>query len=142
MRDPARIARECLRRPYSRVLVEDTESHTFMARVLEFPGCVTQGDSATEALTRLDEVALSWITAALETGREIPPPIEEQQFNGRILLRVPRTLHRAAVERADQEGVSLNQFLVWTISEKMGVRSAGPAPGSEARELREACGSG
>jgi antitoxin HicB len=136
MADVAQTAREYLRRPYSRVLVQDPESRTFMARVLEFPGCVTQGDSAAEALARLDDVAANWIVAALDADQAIPTPVEEQEFNGRILLRVPKSLHRAAMQQAEQEGVSLNQFLLYAISEKLGLLRDSPAPTSEERRRR------
>lgn len=38
------------------------------------------------------------------------PNQEEPGYNGKILVRVPKTLHRALVEEAKREGVSLNQL--------------------------------
>lgn len=35
---------------------------------------------------------------------------------GRILLRVPKSLHKQLVEKAGEEGVSLNQFLLYLIA--------------------------
>jgi len=35
---------------------------------------------------------------------------EEAAHSGRILLRVPRSLHGELIAAADREGVSLNQF--------------------------------
>jgi len=47
--------RDYLRAPYSRVLIPDDESGTYTARILEFPGCVAQGDSVAEAYECLRE---------------------------------------------------------------------------------------
>ena len=38
------------------------------------------------------------------------------QFSGRITLRTPESLHRGLIEKAQSEGVSLNQHLVYVLS--------------------------
>ena len=40
----------------------------------------------------------------------------ETNYNGKISLRVPRTLHKELIIKAKQEGVSLNQFLLYKVS--------------------------
>ncbi|MDD3880165.1 MAG: toxin-antitoxin system HicB family antitoxin [Syntrophomonas sp.] len=37
-------------------------------------------------------------------------------------VRVPKTLHRTLVELARSEGVSLNQFITYTLSRAVGLR--------------------
>lgn len=37
-------------------------------------------------------------------------------YNGRILARVPRSLHKRLVEEAQAEGVSLNQYVLYKLS--------------------------
>ena len=37
-------------------------------------------------------------------------------FSGRILVRLPRSLHRHLSEAADIEGVSLNQYILYLLS--------------------------
>jgi predicted HicB family RNase H-like nuclease len=112
--------RDYLKKPYTRVLIPDEESGTFTAQILEFPGCIAQGASPAEAYERLEAAAESWIDAALELQQEIPSPSAEAQFSGRFALRLPRSLHRQAAQLADAEGVSLNQFIVSTLAEKVG----------------------
>jgi len=41
---------------------------------------------------------------------------ETQAYNGKISLRVPRSLHRDLVRAAKQEGISLNQFLLYKLA--------------------------
>jgi len=38
----------------------------------------------------------------------------------RYPLNLPAELHRAAAELAEQQGVSLNQFILWSVAEKVG----------------------
>lgn len=46
----------------------------FMARVLEFDGCVADGETPKEALHELDDAAKSWILKTQELGFNIPEP--------------------------------------------------------------------
>ena len=66
-------ADDYLKEPYTRVVTPDWETGTYTAQILEFPGCVAQGDTVVEAYELLEAVALSWIEAALDLGQQIPP---------------------------------------------------------------------
>jgi predicted RNase H-like HicB family nuclease len=109
-----------LKEPYMRILLQDKEDETFTAEIVEFPGCVAQGRTPQEAYNNLEAVAKSWIEVAVDLGQEIPKPLYTSGFGGRVALRLPRTLHRQAVLAAEREGISLNQFIVTSISEKIG----------------------
>lgn len=112
---------EYLKEPYQRVLIWDEESGTYFAQISEFPGCFTDGSTATEALNRLQDTASSWIMSAQNLGQEIPKPFAINTSNGRVALRMPKSLHRKAIEAAKREDVSLNQFIVSAVSEAVGV---------------------
>ncbi|MDQ3583564.1 MAG: type II toxin-antitoxin system HicB family antitoxin [Pseudomonadota bacterium] len=114
------MADEYLRRPYKRVLIPDQETGTYTGEISEFPGCVTEGRTPTEALRRLEAAAHSWIEAVLEMGQAVPEPMAEQEYSGKLMLRLSRSLHRRAAEMSHAEGVSLNQFIVTTLAERMG----------------------
>ena len=77
-------ATEYLKRPYARILIPDEESGTFTAEVIEFPGCVAQGNTEAEALAYLEKAAEAWIEAALEMGQEIPSARASQKHSGRM----------------------------------------------------------
>ena len=109
-----------LKEPYSRVLVPDEESGTYTGQLLEFPGCVSQGNTAQEAYKRLEEAALAWIQAALDLGQDIPPPASVYTYGGKVALRLPKSLHRQAAITAERDGTSLNQFIVTAVAEKVG----------------------
>jgi predicted HicB family RNase H-like nuclease len=114
--------REILKKPYARMIVRDTDG-TFMAEIVEFPGCFAIGDSASKALSKLDEVAIDWIAASLDRGQEIPEPMEAAEFSGKLVLRMPKGLHKRAALCAEREGTSLNQFIVTCVAEQIGFRA-------------------
>lgn len=39
-----------------------------------------------------------------------------EAYSGRLVLRIPRSLHKALKEAADVEGVSLNQYMLYKLS--------------------------
>jgi predicted RNase H-like HicB family nuclease len=113
MAEPEQVAKY-LSEPYSRVLVPDP-SGGYFAEVLELPGCFSEGDTPEEAIKNVEEAMEGWIAAALDAGQPIPSPAASRGYSGHIALRMPKSLHREAVRRAELEGVSLNQYLVTAI---------------------------
>jgi antitoxin HicB len=114
---------EYLKQPYTRILIPYNDG-TYSAEILEFSGCFADGKTADEAMVNLSKAAISWIEACIEQGLEIPEPFMNQDFGGRIALRLPRSLHRQAVRFAERDGVSLNQFLISAISAKVGAEDS------------------
>lgn len=114
-----KTAKEYLKEPYSRVLIPD-ESGSVFAEILEFPGCISQGTTVEQAFKNLEEVAESWIEAALHQGQEIPSASLSHEFSGKLVIRLPRGLHRRAAQMAERDRTSLNQFLATAIAERLG----------------------
>jgi predicted RNase H-like HicB family nuclease len=115
-------AAEYLKRPYGRVVIPE-EDGSFRAEIVEFPGCIAVGDTAAEALANLERVADSWLQATLAKGLHVPEPIESAEYSGKLVVRLPKTLHKKAAHAAAREGVSLNQFIVSCVAEQVGARS-------------------
>jgi predicted RNase H-like HicB family nuclease len=111
---------EYRKQPYTRIITPDSETGTFTAEILEFPGCITQGDTIEETYERLERVAESWIGAALNLGQTIPPPSIIQGAGGKIALRLPKSVHQQLIVISEREGTSLNQYILSAISEKIG----------------------
>ncbi len=116
-----RSPEEYLKLPYARVLVPDPEAGGYTALIVEFPGCIAEGDSSEEALKNLQKAALGWLEASIEMGHDIPQPDAHNDFGGKVALRLPRSLHRRATEQARRDGTSLNQFIVSAVAERVGV---------------------
>jgi antitoxin HicB len=126
MADMAMTPADYLKRPYARVLRPEADG-SFSAEILEFPGCFAVGDTGSEALQNLENVAASWILGVLAKNERVPEPLQDKDaFSGKFVLRLPRSLHKKAAFAAEQEGVSLNQFISACVAEAVG-HSAGRA---------------
>jgi len=106
--------------PYHREVVPNGDG-TWFARVLEFPGCMTEGDSQALALEMLEDATALWIRAHLEDRVPIPEPFGDDAFSGKFVVRVSRSLHRDLTRRSELEGVSLNQFVGGKLAEAVKV---------------------
>lgn len=114
--------RDYLKRPYARVLVPE-EDRTYRGEIIEFTGCISTGDTPTEALESLEEIAESWIASALANGQSVPDPLEADGYSGKLLLRMSKTLHRKAARMAARDGVSLNHFIATSLALYVGERA-------------------
>lgn len=92
----------------------------WFVRVRELPGCMSQGDSAEEALEMIHEAMVLWLETALEDGLAIPEPRLEEDYSGKFVLRLPRALHRDLAEKAKEDSVSLNQFVSASLAQAVG----------------------
>ena len=96
--------------------------------IAEFPDlryCVGTGDTVDEAIDDAMIAKEEWLKAAYEHNLTIPEPASSEEFNGRVTLRLPKSLHRNIIETAKREGVSANQFLLHLISLGMGNKPTG-----------------
>jgi antitoxin HicB len=105
--------------PYTIELQADPEAGWFV-RVKEWLGCMSQGDSPEEALANIREVIPLWLETSLEDGAAIPEPRPEEDYSGKFVVRVPRSLPGELVEAAEAEDVSLNQYINMTLARAVG----------------------
>lgn len=108
-----------LKAPYSYSFIQD-EDGTFAAEVLEFEGCYSQGETPEQAMNNIQEAAKNWIEATLRSGKPIPTPLAETEASGKYALRMPKHIHQKVQRMAQNDGVSVNTFLVEAIAEKIG----------------------
>ena len=102
---------EILKRPYRKVISGDTEEG-FLIQVPDLPGCMTAGETIEEAISMLPEAMACWLESVLLEGQPVPEPTPVPEYSGKMLIRMPRTLHQRLIERAELEGVSANQLAV------------------------------
>src|SRR3990172_4295281 len=96
--------------PYTRELIKEPEGGWFI-RIKELPGCMSQGETVEDAMNMIEDAMLGWLEISIEDGDEIPEPKLDEDYSGKFVVRLPRSLHRQLVETAEREGVSLNQFV-------------------------------
>jgi len=92
----------------------------YFVRIPDLPGCESSGDSIEEALAAIEEAKESWIAVALETRGTVPTPRGDDEYSGKFVVRVGRSVHRDLVRIAAIEGMSLNAFVSAVLARETG----------------------
>ena len=108
-----RTMEEYLDLPYTVEVIKDsTDGYTaYVAGVKELPGCLTQVESYADLGWMLEDAMRLWIGMCMEQGRPVPEPRPAEEYSGKFVVRLPKSLHRELAEAAEREGVSLNQWV-------------------------------
>ncbi|WP_461834389.1 type II toxin-antitoxin system HicB family antitoxin [Desulfothermus sp.] len=61
-----------------RVIIEQDEDGMFIAEVPSLPGCISQGETRTEALKNIQEAIEVYIESLNAHNEPVPPSIEEE----------------------------------------------------------------
>lgn len=99
--------------PYAVEVSHDEDG--YFARVEDLPGCSTYtGPDGTpgELFELIEDAKRGWIADALEHGDPVPEPRSTESYSGKVVLRMPKSLHRDLARRAKDENVSLNQLML------------------------------
>ena len=110
-----------------KVYQTENEGHVFwIAKSSYLKGCVGQGDTPQEAIAELEENEIAWLETAKEVGISIPDiPIEHvDDYSGKMTLRLAPFVHMQAAIFAQQEGISLNQYISNAVVSQNAVMSA------------------
>jgi antitoxin HicB len=101
--------------PFAVVPFTDDGLAGFRAFLIDIPAVESLGLSIEEAIEGLGAAQDEWFAYARAHDIGIPEPDSvfspSALYSGRVTLRLPKSLHRQAAERAALEGVSLNTFL-------------------------------
>ena len=101
------------------------EDGGFIAIAKDLPGCSAFGKTQAKAVAEIQDAIKAWQEATKAAGNPVPEPSrpaeDESLPSGKILVRVPRTLHASLIECAKKESVSLNQHLVSVLSASVGL---------------------
>ena len=129
-----------VRLPYRVTLDRDDEGGkpSWVASVDDLPGCTSRGRTPETAVSGVSDALAAWIEAAIREGREVPEPRSQQSHSGRLLLRMPQTLHAELSRVAEREGASLNQLITDVLAGTVGWRAPGRGRRAEASAPRPA----
>lgn len=99
-----------------KVFQSENEGHIFwVAKSIYLKGCVGQGESPDEAIAELAENEVAWLETAEKVGIPIPTVIPDvidiEEYSGKMTLRLAPFVHMQAAHLAQQEGISLNQYI-------------------------------
>jgi len=111
-----------LNQPYTFLLEQhnDGEKPYYSLRVLELEGCITTGDTIEKVARDFQDAMREWLQLNIKLGRAIPKPLKSKRYSGKVVLRMPPVLHESLMFKAAQQGVSLNQYLVASLSHTLG----------------------
>ena len=103
--------------PYRMELIPDPEEGGFAVSFPDLKGCLSCGDTVESAIQNAMDAKKEWLTAALEENMEIPLPENDEDYSGQFKLRIPKSLHRQLALQSRREGVSMNQYCVYLLSQ-------------------------
>jgi RNA polymerase sigma-B factor len=106
----------------------DAPGGGWSAKVDELPGCTAEGSTPEEAATRVQDAIRAWVEDAVAHGREVPKPRSAASHSGRLLVRMPQSLHAELARAAEREEVSLNQFITSSLASAVHWRGPGVEP--------------
>jgi len=132
--------RHYLNLPYRIALAREgeDEDRPWRATVEELGGCEARGATPADAAARVPAAIAEWVAGARAEGRDVPEPRSSRAHSGRLLLRMPQSLHRDLAEAAEREQVSLNAYInLLLVAARLprptdGTGPGGPAPLPEA----------
>lgn len=105
--------------PYTIELLQEKDGSYFI-KVKELNGCMSVGDTPNEAVEMIHEAMEAWLYEAIESGISIPEPSKnEKKYSGKIVLRMPKSMHKQLAAEAAEEDVSLNSYLNFLLNYKM-----------------------
>lgn len=104
--------------PYNYIIqqVNDESGTYYYGNILELDGCQSTGGTFEEAYDSLREAMEGYLEVKLAYNDEIPEPIVEDDYSGKFVVRIPKSLHKKLSIEAAKEGVSLNQYAVYKLS--------------------------
>lgn len=82
----------------------------YVATVAEFPSLSWLATTQVEALRGLEALVLSAVEDLNISGEEVPEPLADRTYSGRVNLRVSTATHRKLAAEALRHGKSLNSY--------------------------------
>lgn len=101
---------------------EDGED-MYYAHVSEIPDISAYGDTHSEVYDQVIEALTILQNEAASQGRTFPKPFNTNNlmsYSGRVTLRMSKSMHGEVAKCAEEDGVSLNQWIIEAISQRRG----------------------
>jgi predicted RNase H-like HicB family nuclease len=98
------------------------EDQGYIATCPEFPGLSAFGETAEQSLSEARIALELFIKTYKEDGLPLPEPQSLPEYSGQFRVRIPHNLHRQLAQMAERDGVSLNQFVLEALAERVGAQ--------------------
>ena len=123
--------RHYLELPYRIELRRDgaDDERPWRAIVEDLPGCEVRGTTPPDAASRVPAAMAEWVASAQAAGCEVPEPRDVRAYSGKLLLRMPQSLHADVALAAERDHASINAYINSLLAaDVQWRRPAGPLP--------------
>ena len=103
--------------------IPEDDGGGFFASIPLLPGCMSDGGTLEEAYDNIEDAKKEWLMSMLERKMNIPEPADQEEFSGKFLVRLPKSLHRTLAQISKREGVSLNQYVASALAYSAGQKA-------------------
>lgn len=103
--------------------ISEEDGGGFFASIPLLPGCMSDGETLEEAYGNIEDAKKEWLRSMLERKMNIPEPADQEEFSGKFLVRLPKSLHRTLAQISKREGVSLNQYVASALAYSAGQKA-------------------
>ncbi len=100
---------------------------TWVVEFPDLPGCSAVGNTEAEALLESQIACELWLDEYFAKYESFPVPKEAtNNYSGKFVVRLPKTLHKELAIEADEEGISLNSLIITLLAQNFGKRISKP----------------
>ncbi len=114
-----RTVDEYMALPYKMEIEEDPYEGGYVASFPDLPGCLTFAETMEELIILIEDAKRTWFESMIERGMPINEPKRLNDYSGSFKLRMPKSLHMKLAEHAKEEGISMNQYCVYLLSQNL-----------------------
>ncbi|MBI2252672.1 MAG: type II toxin-antitoxin system HicB family antitoxin [Armatimonadetes bacterium] len=101
--------------PYKINIFYSQEDKGYIANISELKGCSAFGPTPEESLKEIKIAAKLWLETAKKNKIPIPHP-KAHKYSGKILIRTLPAIHQKLIEKAEEEHLSLNQYINYLLA--------------------------
>lgn len=105
---------------YGLNIVWSEEDKGYIATCPEFPGLSAFGETFEDVIAEAKLAQELFVETYEQEGLPLPEARPLSSYSGQFRLRIPQSLHHQLTVMAQQEGVSLNQFILTMLAARVG----------------------
>jgi predicted HicB family RNase H-like nuclease len=87
------------------------DDQEFVGLCLELPSLSWLAKKQEAAFTGIRKLVAEVIKDMRDSGEQIPEPMAAKKYSGKLMLRVPPSLHRELAMHACESNISLNRYI-------------------------------
>lgn len=101
--------------PYKINIFYSEEDRGYIGTIPELKGCSAFSATPEGVLKEIKIAAKLWLDAAKKNKMPIPKP-KKHKYSGKILIRTTSIIHQKITEKAEEENLSVNQYINYLLA--------------------------